>query len=76
MRVDQLLALAGGLPYLGQVMPDVVGIEQSDDVTGPAADELWPVHDHIHHVTAAPVVPDQINRFHRWRSNSASSQSR
>ena len=61
--VDQLLAVARRLPHLGEVVPDVVGVEQPDDVAGPAAHELGSMHHQVHHVAAAPVVPDEVDRF-------------
>ena len=54
--VDQLLALAGRLPDLGEVMPHVVWVEQPDDIAGPAAHKLRAMHHRVHHVAAAPIV--------------------
>jgi hypothetical protein len=43
-------------------VPDVVRIEQPDDIAGPATYQLRAVHHHVDHVAAAPVVADQVDR--------------
>jgi hypothetical protein len=60
--VHQLLAVARGLPDLREVVPNVIRVEQPEDVAGPAAHQLGSMHHHVHDVATAPVVSDKVDR--------------
>ncbi|MEZ5227159.1 MAG: hypothetical protein R2710_10910 [Acidimicrobiales bacterium] len=59
---DVLLAGALGLPDLRSVVPHVVGGEDAGNVGGPRPHELGPRHHGAQHVTATPVVSDEVDR--------------
>jgi hypothetical protein len=51
-----LLAGAGRLPPLGKVVPDVISIEDTDGISGPAAQQIGASHRHEDRVRTAPVM--------------------
>ena len=49
------------LPRLGQVVPDVLGVEAAGDVDAPRAEEVGPGRGDAGDVPAAPVVADEVD---------------
>ena len=60
--LEVVLAGAGRLPDLGEVVPHVVGVEQPQHVARPAAEQLGPHRHGAHADAATPVVADEVDR--------------
>ena len=59
---EELLAGAGRLPDLGEVVPRVLGVEQPGDIADPRPHQIGPRAHDAHHEAAAPVVAHEIDR--------------
>ena len=59
----RLFADPGRLPGLGQIVPDVIGIEDAQHVRRPRPDQFGSLHRDAHDMPAAPVVADEVDRL-------------